>query len=38
MNPSPAFVDEVRQIVRERLFVPAPGRISKYSGLGSLAA
>jgi RNA polymerase sigma-70 factor (ECF subfamily) len=38
IDPSPAFVDEVRQMVRERLFVPPPGHIVEYSGKGSLAA
>jgi RNA polymerase sigma-70 factor (ECF subfamily) len=32
------FVDEVRQAVREKLFVPPPGRIAEYSGRGPLAA
>lgn len=38
IDPSPAFLDEVRQAARERLFVPPPGRIAGYSGRGSLAA
>src|SRR5258708_37948346 len=38
IDPSPAFVDEVRQRGREKLFVPPPGRIAEYSGRGSLAA
>jgi RNA polymerase sigma-70 factor (ECF subfamily) len=38
IDPSPAFVDDVRQAVREKLFVPAPGHIVEYSGRGALAA
>jgi RNA polymerase sigma-70 factor (ECF subfamily) len=38
IDPSPAFIDEVRQMVRERLFVPPPGHIVDYGGKGSLAA
>lgn len=38
IDPSPAFLDEVRQAVREKLFVPPPGRIAAYKGSGSLAA
>ena len=38
IDPSPAFRDEVLQVVRERLFVPAPGHIVEYSGRGPLAA
>jgi RNA polymerase sigma-70 factor (ECF subfamily) len=38
IDPSPAFVDEVKQAVRMKLFVPSPGRIAEYSGRGSLAA
>ncbi|HLK37307.1 MAG TPA: sigma-70 family RNA polymerase sigma factor [Polyangiaceae bacterium] len=35
-NPTPSFVDEVRQRVRERLFVE--GKINQYSGRGSLGS
>jgi RNA polymerase sigma-70 factor (ECF subfamily) len=38
IDPSPAFADEVRQLVREKLFVPAPGHIVEYSGRGALAS
>jgi RNA polymerase sigma-70 factor (ECF subfamily) len=38
IDPGPAFLDEVRQAVREKLFVPPPGRISEYTGRGALAA
>ena len=41
MAPSPAFVDEVRQVVREKLFVGkdgAPPKITEYSGRSGLAA
>jgi RNA polymerase sigma-70 factor (ECF subfamily) len=38
IDPAPGFVDEVRQAVREKLFVPPPGRIAEYSGRGSLGA
>ncbi len=38
IDPAPAFADEVRQTVRERLFVPPPGRIAEYSGRGPLGA
>jgi RNA polymerase sigma-70 factor (ECF subfamily) len=41
IDGSPAFLDEVRQAVREKLFVPGPGRrarIGEYSGRGSLMA
>jgi RNA polymerase sigma-70 factor (ECF subfamily) len=38
IDPSPAFGDEVRQVLRERLFVPAPGHIAEYSGRGALAS
>jgi RNA polymerase sigma-70 factor, ECF subfamily len=40
-DASPAFADEVRQILRERFFVWAAGeppRIAGYSGLGALGA
>jgi RNA polymerase sigma-70 factor (ECF subfamily) len=40
-DPSPAFADEVRQILRERFFVwahGAPPRIAGYSGRGTLGA
>jgi RNA polymerase sigma-70 factor (ECF subfamily) len=39
IDPSPAFLDEVRQTVRERILVARPGetpRIAEYSGRGSL--
>ncbi len=39
MNPSAAQVDEVKQLVRQRLFVAAPGATAKivdYSGRGDL--
>jgi RNA polymerase sigma-70 factor (ECF subfamily) len=36
VNPSGAFVDEVRQQVRERLLVGAQPKLREYSGLGSL--
>jgi RNA polymerase sigma-70 factor (ECF subfamily) len=44
INPSPAFADEVRQRLRERLFVGSPGspgspaRISTWSGVAPLEA
>jgi RNA polymerase sigma-70 factor, ECF subfamily len=41
INPSPAFADEVRQRLRERLFVATPGspaRISSWSGAAPLEA
>ena len=41
VDPSPAFVDEVRQVVREKLLLGKPGtppRILDYAGRGSLAA
>lgn len=41
MKPSPALVDEVRQALRVKLLVAAPGeapRIAGYSGRGSLTA
>lgn len=40
MNPSPAFVDEVKQELRVKLLVAAPGaapKIAEYSGRGALA-
>jgi RNA polymerase sigma-70 factor (ECF subfamily) len=40
MQPSAAFVDEVRQVVREKLFVGkdgAPPKIAEYAGQGALA-
>jgi RNA polymerase sigma-70 factor (ECF subfamily) len=40
-DPSPAFADEVRQILRERFFVwvrNTPPRIAGYTGRGSLGA
>jgi RNA polymerase sigma-70 factor (ECF subfamily) len=36
IDPSPAFADEVRQTLREKLFVPAPGQIALFSGRGNL--
>jgi len=36
-DASPAFLDEVRQALREKLFLPPP-RIAEYSGEGSLVA
>jgi RNA polymerase sigma-70 factor (ECF subfamily) len=39
VDPSPAFGDEVRQGLRERLLVPEPGRaprIAEYAGRGAL--
>ena len=41
IDPAPAFLDEVRQAVREKLFVAAkdkPARIAEYSGRGALLA
>jgi RNA polymerase sigma-70 factor (ECF subfamily) len=41
MRPSPAFVDEVRQQMREKLFVGRDGgrpKITEYDGRGSLAS
>ena len=38
LDPSPSFLDEVRQIARERFFVPPPGHIAEYSGRGALGA
>ena len=38
IDGAPAFLDEVRQAVREKLFVPPPGRIAAYTGRGSLLA
>jgi RNA polymerase sigma-70 factor (ECF subfamily) len=44
IDRSPAFADEVRQLLRERLLVPAPGapgkppKISEYAGRGPLGA
>jgi RNA polymerase sigma-70 factor (ECF subfamily) len=37
IDPSPAFADEVRQRLRERLLVGAPPRIAGYSARGPLA-
>lgn len=37
-RPSSAFVDEVRQILREKLFVGASPRIAEYAGKGPLVA
>lgn len=36
MRPDPAFVDECRQVLREKLFVGATPKIAEYSGRGSL--
>lgn len=39
IDPSPAFADEVRQVLREKLFVPAQGappRIASFTGQGPL--
>lgn len=36
-DPSPAFADEVRQALREKLFLPPP-RIAEFSGEGSLVS
>lgn len=36
-DSDPGFVDEVRALVRERLFMPPP-RIAEYSGLGPLVS
>ena len=36
VDPSPSFVDEVRQRVRERLLVGKSPKLAEYSGLGSL--
>jgi RNA polymerase sigma-70 factor, ECF subfamily len=36
MRPDQAFVDEVRQVLREKLFVGATPKIAEYSGRGSL--
>jgi len=38
IDPAPAFLDEVRQAVREKLFVPPPGKIAEYTGKGALVA
>jgi RNA polymerase sigma-70 factor, ECF subfamily len=38
INPSPAFADEVRQRLRERLFVGSPPRLSTWSGVAPLEA
>lgn len=38
VDPSPSFVDEVRQRVRERLLVGSTPKLTEYSGLGSLQA
>jgi RNA polymerase sigma-70 factor (ECF subfamily) len=37
IDPSPAFADEVRQAVREKLFIGASARIAQYSGRWPLA-
>jgi RNA polymerase sigma-70 factor, ECF subfamily len=36
MRPDRAFVDEVRQVLREKLFVGATPKIAEYAGRGSL--
>jgi len=36
IDPSPDFVDEARQRLRERLLVGTPSRIAEYSGAGPL--
>jgi RNA polymerase sigma-70 factor, ECF subfamily len=36
MRPDRVFVDEVRQVLREKLFVGAAPKIAEYSGRGSL--
>jgi RNA polymerase sigma-70 factor, ECF subfamily len=36
MRPDRAFVDDVRQVLRERLFVGATPKIAEYAGRGSL--
>lgn len=38
VDPSPSFIDEVRQRVRERLLVGATPKLNEYSGAGSLQA
>jgi RNA polymerase sigma-70 factor, ECF subfamily len=38
IDPSPAFLDEVRQQLRVHLFVHAQPKIAEYSGRGALAA
>jgi RNA polymerase sigma-70 factor (ECF subfamily) len=41
LRPSPSFVDDVRQVLRERLFVGKDGaapRIAEYTGRGALAS
>lgn len=38
VDASPAFIDEVRQAVREKLLVGAAPRLAEYSGHGSLLA
>ena len=41
IDPSPSFADEVRQMLREKLFVGAAGkvpRIAEYSGRGALGS
>lgn len=38
IDAAPAFLDEVRQAVREKLFVPPPGKIAEYTGKGALLA
>jgi RNA polymerase sigma-70 factor, ECF subfamily len=37
IDPSPAFADEVAQIIREKLFVGEAPRIVEYAGRGSLS-
>lgn len=38
LDSSPAFLDEVRQLVRERLLVGSQPRLAEYSGKGALVA
>lgn len=38
VDPSPSFLDEVRQRVRERLLVGSTPKLTEYSGQGSLQA
>jgi RNA polymerase sigma-70 factor (ECF subfamily) len=38
VDPSPSFIDEVRQRVRERLLVGDAPKLNEYSGAGSLQA
>lgn len=38
MRPTPTFVDDVQQILREKLFAGATPKITEYSGTGPLSA